>query len=300
MVDNNSNSGDFPTPATFTEQTTNMTETLNKVSASTPTVDVGVAPIGIKLDGSNYPLWSQVVEIYISAKDKLGYINDSLPQPSQTDSTFRQWRTNNAIVKGWLINSMEASLISIFIRYPTTKQVWDTIATTFSDRSDTPQVYEPCRQKSKLKQVGCSLEKFYDELQGLWRSKSFKIGSSSASNVGSLALNSNRSNVNSHQMEKINTEGTKCFHYGNTNHTHDTCFKLHGYSDWWHELQAKKSQDGATNDTNTGKAVVTVADRTCPPLRSNLPPLIQVWLYSGVIAVMIATHGFLIPEQLTI
>ena len=47
-------------------------------------------PIGIKLDGSNYALWSQVVEMYISSKDKLGYINGELTQPSPTYPSFRK------------------------------------------------------------------------------------------------------------------------------------------------------------------------------------------------------------------
>ena len=31
-------------------------------------------------------------------------------------------------------------------------------------------------------------------------------------------------------------DGSKCTHCGSTKHTCDTCFKLHGYPDWWHEL----------------------------------------------------------------
>lgn len=72
--------------------------------------------IGIKLNGSNYALWSQVVEMYISGKDKLGYINGELAPPPTTDPSYRKWRTENAIVKGWLINSMEPPLIRNFIR----------------------------------------------------------------------------------------------------------------------------------------------------------------------------------------
>ena len=83
------------------------------------------APIGIKLEGSNYALWSQVVEMYISGKDKLGYINEDSPQPPETDLSLRRWRTENAIVKGWLINSMDPSLIANFIHFPAAKQMWD-------------------------------------------------------------------------------------------------------------------------------------------------------------------------------
>ena len=80
--------------------------------------------------------------MYISSKDKLGYINEDLPQPLEKDPLFRKWQTKNAIVKGWLINSMESSLVGNFIRFLTAKQVWDSIATTYFDGSDTSQVYD--------------------------------------------------------------------------------------------------------------------------------------------------------------
>ena len=80
--------------------------------------------------------------MYISGKDKLGYINGDFLQPEPTDPTFRRWRIENAIVKGWLINSMDPSLISNFIRFPTAKLVWDSIATTYFDGTDTSQVYD--------------------------------------------------------------------------------------------------------------------------------------------------------------
>jgi hypothetical protein len=132
------------------------------------------APIGIKLDGSNYAFWSQVVEMYISGKDKLGFINDNSPQPPTTDPAFKKWRTDNAIVKGWLINSMDPTLIGNFIWFPTAKSVWDAIATTYFDGSDTSQVYELRRRITQLRQSGSSLEKYYTDLQGLWREIDFR------------------------------------------------------------------------------------------------------------------------------
>ena len=113
-----------PNPSeSILELTTRMTEVLNRAHTPTITTETSAAPIGIKLDGSNYALWSQVVEMYISGKDKLGYINGEFPQPPSTDTTFRKWRTDNAIVKGWLISSMDSSLIGNFIRFPMAKAV---------------------------------------------------------------------------------------------------------------------------------------------------------------------------------
>ncbi|KAI9169982.1 hypothetical protein LWI28_020527 [Acer negundo] len=35
-------------------------------------------------------------------------------------------------------------------------------------------------------------------------------------------------------------------------HSKDTCFKLHGYPEWWHELKAKKKCEGGTSE-NSGR-----------------------------------------------
>ena len=151
-----------------------MTEILSRVQTSpSPITDSPMVPISIKLDGSNYGLWSQVVEMFISGKDKLGYINGDYPQPLETDPSFRRWHTENAMVKGWLINSMDHSLVVNFISYPTAKQVWDFVATTYFDGTDTSQVYELRRRVSQMKQAGGSIEKYYNDLQGLWREIDF-------------------------------------------------------------------------------------------------------------------------------
>ena len=85
--------------------------------------------------------------MYIDGRDKLGFINDELT----TGPLFQKWQTENVIIKGWLINSLDPSLISNFIRFPIAKDVWDSIATTFFGRSDTSQVYELHRHVSCLK-----------------------------------------------------------------------------------------------------------------------------------------------------
>ena len=112
--------------------------------------------------------------MYISGKDKLGYINGDFLQPEPTDPTFRRWRAENAIVKGWLINSMDLALINNFIRFPTAKLVWDYVATAYFDGTDTSQVYDLKRQVTKMRKVGGSIEKYYNDLQGLWREIDFR------------------------------------------------------------------------------------------------------------------------------
>ncbi|KAK6934965.1 Retrotransposon Copia-like, N-terminal [Dillenia turbinata] len=83
-------------PNTSTESildnlTTKITEVMSRTQASS-IIDSVTVPTNIKLNDSNYALWSQVVEMYISGKDKLGCINGDLPKPPETDPSFRLWR----------------------------------------------------------------------------------------------------------------------------------------------------------------------------------------------------------------
>ncbi|BFG29133.1 hypothetical protein CerSpe_154070 [Prunus speciosa] len=166
------------TPNSTLNLTSNMNETQIPTQTQTQTLTVtykaSAAHIEIKLDGSNYPLWSQVVEMYVTNKDKLGYLIGELPPPTQTDPRFHRWRIDNAFVKDWLINSLKPRLISTFIRFLNAKVVWDAIATTYFDGTDTFQVYNLKRRTHLLRQAGGSIENYYNDLQGLWQEIEFR------------------------------------------------------------------------------------------------------------------------------
>jgi gag-polypeptide of LTR copia-type len=89
--------------------------------------------VPIKLDGKNYSLWSQAIRMYIKAREKLNHITDSPPTVTVTDSSFKWWDIKDNVMKGWICNSLDTNLYGKFLRYPTTKEVWDAIATTFYD-----------------------------------------------------------------------------------------------------------------------------------------------------------------------
>jgi gag-polypeptide of LTR copia-type len=97
-----------------------------------PTLHMNLIPI--KLDGKNYSLWSQSVLMCLKAREKLKHIMDS--PPAAADPLFNRWDIEDTIVKGWICNSLDKNLYGKFLRYPTAKEVWEAIATTFYDGSD--------------------------------------------------------------------------------------------------------------------------------------------------------------------
>ncbi|XP_078153883.1 uncharacterized protein LOC144549006 [Carex rostrata] len=143
----------------------------NNLPPATTVVEAPIHPnpISIKLNDMNYTLWSQAVLMYVKGRDKMKHISGNPPPPLPTDPLFLRCDIDDTVVKGWLINSLEQKLQNTFIQYPTAKEVWDAVATTFYDGNDKAQVYNLKKRVTRLKQSGRTIEEYYHELQGLWR-----------------------------------------------------------------------------------------------------------------------------------
>ncbi|KAG6493367.1 hypothetical protein ZIOFF_048350 [Zingiber officinale] len=166
----------------------------------------------------------------------------------------------------------------------------DTLAMTYFDDSDTSQVYDLRLQMTRLKQASGSLEKFYLDLQGLWREIDIRRPNlmecpGDIQRYNSLVqedrvclfldgLDDHLDNIRSDilQLQLLSNPGSRsgprvpphvgsqsssgrrtgpttkalpCSHYGRVKHSRDNYFKLHGYPNWWHDLQAHKRKDSS-------------------------------------------------------
>jgi hypothetical protein len=69
--------------------------------------------------------------------------------------------------------------------------------------------------------------------------KGIKHGQINSSSSRFLSLSNGKPD---NPKTRASSNGMKCFHCGNQKHTWETCFKLHGYPEWWNDLQARKCQ----------------------------------------------------------
>ncbi|XP_078166075.1 uncharacterized protein LOC144560701 isoform X2 [Carex rostrata] len=284
------------------------------------TTDDRTPPISVKLTGHNYGLWAQVVEMHLAGKEKLGYINGTLPAPPTTNENYAKWFAEDSTVKAWLIGSMDSALIGNFIRFPCARDVWKAVVVAYFDGKDKTQVYNLRRKVTRLKQSGRPLEEYFNNLQFFWQEIDFRRPNpmecpKDIEKHNSLVqeervynfldglddrLDSIRAEVlrmepfpsieeafarirqedvrQNYHLEKVENNTpvamvvkeneahliparsgqTKprpppggCTHCGGIKHTRETCFKLHGYPDWWKDPKKKKQQG---NDA--GKATI--------------------------------------------
>nr|DAD21578.1 TPA_asm: hypothetical protein HUJ06_023041 [Nelumbo nucifera] len=105
-------------------------------------------------------------------------------------------------------------------------------------------------------------------------SKGFKAQPSTLqmSKIGSSCTGSGKSYAQPNTSSKgKGPVGGGCTHCGNMKHTRETCFKLHGYPEWWHELKVKKKHEvGASENTSQATLVSTEPQLSLIPQGNSL------------------------------
>ena len=86
-------------------------------------IDDSNVPNTTTLNGSNYPLWSNVLEMHIVGRGKKGFVTGNIKEPKQESAEYELWKIGNVIVKWWLINSMDPTIMGFFIHLCTAKEV---------------------------------------------------------------------------------------------------------------------------------------------------------------------------------
>ncbi|KAM2026405.1 hypothetical protein ACFX1T_018826 [Malus domestica] len=104
--------------------------------------DASNIPNIVKLNGSNYRVWSKVLEMHIARRGKKRFLIRSIKEPKEDSVEYEAWENGIAIVKGWLINSLDPTIMGFFIHLRTAKEVWEKVARTYYNGSDISQIYK--------------------------------------------------------------------------------------------------------------------------------------------------------------
>lgn len=76
------------------------TEGTNSKTSSTMTIhETSFPTISVKLDGTNYGVWSQLLEMYIANRRKKEYIARQKVVRIETDPNYDEWGAEDALVK---------------------------------------------------------------------------------------------------------------------------------------------------------------------------------------------------------
>lgn len=73
--------------------------------------------------------------ISLDAKNKISFIDGSLPKPAEGSSDERAWHRCNNMVTGWIIASLERHIAKSIMYFKTAFDVWNDLETRFGNPS---------------------------------------------------------------------------------------------------------------------------------------------------------------------
>nr|KYP38660.1 hypothetical protein KK1_040091 [Cajanus cajan] len=118
------------------------------------------------LKGDNYGSWSRAVTMALRAKNKLGFVDGSLPTPKKQDD-IPNWQRCNDLVASWILNSVSPEIRPSILYVETAAQIWIDLKDRFS-QSNAPKIYQLKQSISALKQDGMSVSLYFTQLKSLW------------------------------------------------------------------------------------------------------------------------------------
>ena len=110
------------------EQTPSMDSCLYLHPSENPAVAL-VSPV---LDSFNYHSWSRSMMTALSAKNKVEFINGSVPEPPKTDRTHGAWRRCNNMVVSWIVHLVSTSIRRSILWMDKAEEIWHDLKLRYS------------------------------------------------------------------------------------------------------------------------------------------------------------------------
>ncbi|KAK3014114.1 hypothetical protein RJ639_010293 [Escallonia herrerae] len=125
--------------------------------------------VPIKLNGTNYPSWSKSMIHALTAKNKIGFINGSIEQPSEKDqpTEYALWNQCNSMILSWLTHSVEPDLAKGVIHAKTAYQMCEDFKDQFSQKN-APAIYQIQKSLASFSQGTMTVSTYFKKLKGLW------------------------------------------------------------------------------------------------------------------------------------
>ncbi|XP_058187492.1 uncharacterized protein LOC131304305 isoform X2 [Rhododendron vialii] len=122
----------------------------------------------IKLDGTNYLIWSRTFTLAIEAKGMSEFIEGPVAPPIEAVE-LKKFKSRKSLVMTWLFNSMRADIRHTFLLLDTPHKIWTTAAQTYSQQGNDAQCFELRKRLSTLEQNHRSVAVYFADLNGVWQ-----------------------------------------------------------------------------------------------------------------------------------
>jgi hypothetical protein len=139
-------------------------------------LDSIVCHIDVILDGSDYSMWAQNMEVFLKGHRLWRYVTGAVPKLVQKDnekeefaSCMEEWDTIHYKILSWFINTSISSINSLLPRLGNATVAWDFLAKRYNCTYDASLEFQLEAKLYQMRQEpGQSISDFYSQTNHLW------------------------------------------------------------------------------------------------------------------------------------
>lgn len=118
-------------------------------------------------DGSGFSNWKRSMIIALSARNKLGFVDGSIPKPDPQSSSFKSWSRCNDMVISWILGALSKSIGRSVIYCNSAHQMWKELGERYGV-SNGAQLFGLHKELSEISQGNSNVADYFTKLKMLW------------------------------------------------------------------------------------------------------------------------------------
>jgi hypothetical protein len=115
----------------------------------------------------NFQSWILSMRVALVCKNKLGFVDGTIPIPEKQDSHYNQWLRCNSMILAWLQRSCSPNVQKSIIFFRTASTAWKDLHDQF-DQGDMFKIADLHEDIYKLSQGSRDISDYYIQLKSLW------------------------------------------------------------------------------------------------------------------------------------
>ncbi|XP_075512742.1 uncharacterized protein LOC142548320 [Primulina tabacum] len=127
----------------------------------------GLILVSHQLSGGNYNTWNRAMSMALTAKNKLGFVDNSIQRPHLDDLLYGAWLRCNSMVISWILNSVAKEIADSLMYIPTAYEIWIDLRDRFH-QSNALRIFQIKKLLSGLHQGSMDVTTYYTRLRTLW------------------------------------------------------------------------------------------------------------------------------------
>ncbi|KAF3772343.1 hypothetical protein EJ110_NYTH58210 [Nymphaea thermarum] len=116
----------------------------------------------IKLDGSNYEIWSRVFMMSVASHRKKYILEED--EPLEKKENYATWDEDNNIVMSWIMNSVESCIAPTIACYTKVRDMWSFLKKTYSHATNVSKILQLEEELFNIRQGDQDLSQYLTTL----------------------------------------------------------------------------------------------------------------------------------------